>query len=185
MYKPVTVGQAMTRKFECIDLARTVNQALQLLKEKGAEFCVVVTGSLEPSTILTAEQLENFSAKDQSLATLKAEMPTAIVVPSNHTMDLVVSALGDCLSQDPRIPGIVVVDDKTIAGVVPREIVAAHKVTFENSAVRRGANLAGDPVTSARVYECPLKDYQTTVVIYNRFDPPRCPNDNTVLIRKR
>lgn len=183
MRNPISVAQKMVQDFICVVMHETIDEANRVLAQTQPEFCVLTNEQGAPISLLTRNQLKVLSREFGTLNEVANLLPAAISVTSDSTMDQIVTEFSEQIERESLIPGIVVTDGKQIGGIVSREAIASYKQAFPVSLVR-GTDIAGDVIHKARTYVCPNNDYEVVVVSYSRFDPPRCPHDNNILVRK-
>jgi len=182
-----TAKQKMVSDFEVLAPNLTISAAQETLSTAGAVYGVVTTSEGEPLAITTVEQLQEMTEKDKTLQDALGILPLALVIDQKKSLSQIVDHFSPVLLGSREIKGLIVLHNGEIKGVVPRKIIT-EQANFRLRVRGVGgsdAQIEGDPVASPSIYICPLGDYEESVPSYNRLKPPRCPNDNEILVRKR
>ena len=177
------VNEKIVQNFVLATLDLTVIQVITRLDQRALINYVIVMLEDEPIALATRDQLQALPRQGATLGEALNNLPKVIIVEQSQTMDQVVKDFSALLLGSPAISGIVAINQGIISGVLPRRAIAEYASSKMHGAMR-GGELEGDPLSSARRYECPLGDYETDVPFYDRFNPPVCPNHKVLLIRK-
>jgi CBS domain-containing protein len=180
-----TIKQKMVEDYIVVTPDVSVTEAQQVLASTNKTYCVVMSPEDEIVTVATAKQLKQLPDQTASLVTLLEKLPPAVIIEPNRTLEQIVEDFSPLLISERSIKGMLVMEDGQIEGILPRRAVSQYANFRMRVRVLAGAEIEGDPPTPANIYVCPKGDYQTTVVSYDRHNPPRCPNDKYTLIRKK
>ena len=186
MSDEVTINQKMEKDLVVITPDMSAMEAQQRLTLMGATYCVVMSPDDEPVTLATAQQLKELPNQTTPLVGELEKLPPAVIIERNRSLDQIVDDFSPLLLSERSIKGLLVVEEGRIEGVLPRRAVSEYAgFRMRVRVLGGGGQIEGDPVSPPRVYVCPKGDYQTTVVSYDRHNPPRCPNDKYTLILKK
>lgn len=177
----------MVSDFKVLATDLTIDEAQESLVMAEAHYGVVTTSEGEPLAIVTVEQLQEAPGKDKHLHDSLSDLPVALMIDQNKPLNQIVEHFSPVLLGSREIKGLIVFHNGKVKGVVPRKIITEQaNVRLQ---VRGGGvsstQIEGDIVAGPRTYVCPRGDYEESVASYIRSKPPRCPNDNEILVRKR
>ncbi|HEV2915327.1 MAG TPA: CBS domain-containing protein [Pyrinomonadaceae bacterium] len=186
-----TAKQKMVRDFKVLTPDLTIGAAQERLSTAEAVYGVVTTSEGEPLAIVTAEQLREVSETDRCLKDALDILPVALMIDQNKHLSEIVEHFSPVLLGSREIKGLVVFHDGKVKGIVPRKIITEQaNIRLQVRGGGGGSDVSaalieGDIAAPPRTYVCPHGDYEETVTSYNRFNPPRCPYDKEMLVRKR
>lgn len=168
-----TVGSLMVTTFQTV-AADLIGSAAEDLAESAAKYLVVTAEENTPLALLSLDQV-----RSQELSVL----PVVPVVSEDADLDDAVRELAPKLLETRGLLGAVVLWNGKVSGILPRELIAQHASRLLT--VRGfGYVLPGNPIVPPPLYVCPNGDYQQKVTFYDRHNPPRCPYDRSLLVRK-
>lgn len=115
--------------------------------------------------------LDKTTWQHENRAEILERAPTPISVSVSTTIEQAVRMTAKDLVLNPKLPGLIVLNQGTVVGVIPREQLAeqvARSVTRSGTGVLEGSPLG------KLVYECPIDHQRIEVDYFDPASPPRC-----------
>lgn len=166
------VHDVMTRAFVRMSADETVGQALEKMRDAGAQFALLNNAHGVTEALADFALLGRVSPQTPLVA-LRAELPRPLVVPSDAPLDMLLGILSKDFVLKPDLVGAIAAEDDEPEGVMARETVA-------DAAARqhvRGPSdrLPGTPTPRPPEYRCKTDGYRR-VYVPAPPTPPHCPN---------
>ena len=177
------VRDMLDASFVLIESHKTVAEASQKLSQAGRTYAVVISPREVPVGLVTAGALS--SAPDASLKLGDFLSLPTIIVDADVLLDQAVSFSAQTLVETPDISGLVIEEKRKVIGILTRQTILKYAERDDNRSLRGAiTEMAGDPLSRAKYFVCPKKNFMELVIQYDPDNPPTCPIDNLVLVKQ-
>jgi hypothetical protein len=156
----------------------TIQTAINDLQNAETAFGVVISVRNEKIAVISIDDLTKADG-NKTVGTAVPENREIKVVESPETLEEVVENHAKYLELRPNLREIVVTENETVVGVLPRNVI----ITGATRVVTRGAGILRmeGPPLGALFFRCPEDNERRMVTYYNPDDPPLCSKQHVMV----